>query len=63
MTKKDKDFSNSSKCSICDNDYIENHVKVRDHCYITEKYRGSAHRECRINLKLNHKIPVVSHNS
>ena len=26
------------------------------------KYRGSTHRDCNINLKLNHKIPVVFHN-
>ena len=26
------------------------------------KYRGSAHRDCNINLKLNYKIPVVFHN-
>ena len=25
-------------------------------------YRGSAHRDCNINLKLNHKIPIVFHN-
>ena len=43
-------------------DYIDNDVKVRDHCHITGKCRGSAHRNCNINLKLNHKIPVVFHN-
>ena len=37
-------------------------VKVRDHCHITGKYRGSEHRNCNINLKLNHKTPVVFHN-
>ena len=26
------------------------------------KYTGSAHRDCYINVKLNHKIPVVFHN-
>ena len=63
MTKEDnEDFKNSTKCCICDNDYIDNDVKVRDHCPITEKYRGSAYRDCNINLKLNHKIPVVFHN-
>ena len=63
MTKEDnEDFKNSTKCCICDNDYIDNDVKVRDHCPITEKYRGSAYRVCNINLKLNHKIPVVFHN-
>ena len=63
MTKEDnEDFENSTKCWICDNDYIDNDVKVRDHCHITGKYRGSAHRDCNINVKLNHKIPVVFHN-
>ena len=60
MTKKDnEDFENSTKCWICDNDYINGDVKVRDHCHITGKYRGSAHRDCNINVKLNHKIPVA----
>ena len=63
MTKKDnEDFENSTKCKICDNDYTDADVKVRDHCHITGKYRGSAHRNCNINVKLNEKIPVVFHN-
>ena len=34
MTKEDnEDFE------ICDNDYIDGDVKVRDHCHITGKYR------------------------
>ena len=38
MTKKDKeDFKNCTKCWICGNDYIDNNVKVRDHCHITGK--------------------------
>ena len=37
-----------TKCWICDNDYIDNNVKVRDHCHITGKYRGSVHRDCNI---------------
>ena len=36
--------------------------KLIDHCGITEKYRGSVHRGCNINVKLNHKIHVVFHN-
>ena len=63
MSKEDnEDFKNSTKCWICDNDYVDNAVKVGDHCHITGKYRGSAHRYCNINLKLNHKIPVVFRN-
>ena len=33
-----------------------------DHCHITGKHRGSAHRDYNINLKLNHEILVVFHN-
>ena len=63
MTIEDNEyFKNSTKCWIIDNDYIDNDVKVRDHCRITGKHRGSAHRDCNISLKLNHKIPIVSHN-
>ena len=63
MIEKDNaDFENSTKCWICDNDYIDNDGKVRENCHITGKYRGSAHRDCNINVKLNHKIPVVFHN-
>ena len=63
MTKEDnEDFKNFSECWICDNDYIDGDVRVRDYCYITWNNRGSAHRDCNINLKLNRKIPVVLHN-
>ena len=55
MTKEDnEDLENSTKCSICDNDYIG-----CDNCHITGKYRGSSHRDCNINVKLNHRISVV----
>ena len=39
--------------------YVDGDVKVRDHCHITRKYRGSAQRDCNINVKLNHKISIV----
>ena len=63
MTKEDNEnFKNSTKCWICDNYYADNDVKVRDHCHITGKYRGSAYGDCDIDLKLNHKSPVAFHN-
>ena len=32
MTKEDsEDFKNSTKCWICDNNYVHSDVKVRDH--------------------------------
>ena len=56
------DLKNFTKCWIHDNDYVDDDLKVRDHCHITGKYRGSAYRDCNINIKLNHKIPVVFNN-
>ena len=55
-------FKNSTECWICDNDHVDNDTKVRDHCHITGRYKGSAHRNSNSNLKWNHKIPVVFHN-
>ena len=50
MTKEDDwNFKNSTECWICDNDYVDNDVKVKNHCLITV-------------LSLNHKIPVVFYN-
>ena len=36
--------------------------KIRDHCHITRKFRGTAHRSCNINFQLTKKIPVIFHN-
>ena len=62
MTKKSEDYENSAKSWICDKGYFDGDVKVRDHCYITEKYRGSACRDCNIVVALNHKINVIFYN-
>ena len=62
MSKEDnEDFEKSTNCWLCDNDYNDNDVKVRDNCHITGKYRDSVHRVCHINLKLDHKVPVTFH--
>ena len=46
MTKEDKeDFKNFIKCWICGNNDVHTDMKVSDYCHITEKYRGSAHRD------------------
>ena len=60
MTKEDdEDIENCTKCWICDNTYVAGDFKVRDHCHITGKYRSSAQRDCNINVKSNHKIPIA----
>ena len=63
MSKKDdEDFENSNKCWICYNVYVDDDVKERDLFYITGKYRVSAHRDCNIKVKSNHKILVLFQN-
>ena len=60
--ENNEDFKNFIECWICDNYYIDNDVEVRDHCRVSVKYTVSVHRDCNINLKLNHKIHIVFHN-
>ena len=60
MSKTDnEDFENSTKCWICDNDHIDCDAKVRDQYHIFRKYKRYAQKDSNINVKLNHKIPVV----
>ena len=66
MTKEDEEkFQKAKECHICDKKYTNKDIKVRDHCHITGKYRGSAHQECNLKLRVNPeeiKIPVIFHN-
>ena len=39
-----------------------NEEKVRDHCHVTGKFRGAAHRNCNVNFQLTEKVPVIFHN-
>ena len=47
MTDEDEtDFQKATKCHICDRPYKDKDIRVRDHCHITGKFRGSAHQDC-----------------
>ena len=59
---EEKNFKKSDSCHIYGIRYKSCDVRVRDHCHITGKYRGSAHQKCNINYKLTEKIPVIFHN-
>ena len=52
MTEEEHLFQQSNNCWICKKLIDE---KVRDHCHITGKFRGSAHWDCNINLQLTKK--------
>ena len=53
MTEEEEHlFQQSDSCWICkkliDDDDDE---KVRDHCHVTGKFRGTAHWDCNINFQ------------
>ena len=66
MTEDDQMcFKLMDKCYICGEKYTDKDVRVRDHCHITGKFRGSAHRDCNLQLRITPeeiKIPVIFHN-
>ena len=66
MTEEnEQEFKKATTCHICDKKYTEKDIRVRGHCHITGKYRGSAHQECNLKLRINPKeikIPVIFHN-
>ena len=66
MTNVDEEaFRKATHCWICKRKYKLADERVRDHCHITGKYRGSAHKVCNLILKISTeriKIPVIFHN-
>ena len=66
MTKENEtDFQKATKCHICDEPYKDKDIRVRDHCHITSKFRGSAHQDCNLKLQIKPetiKIPAIFHN-
>ena len=48
-------------CHICGRE-CKGEDRVRDHCHVTGKFRGLAHKKCNPNFKLTDTILVVFHN-
>ena len=58
-------FKLMDKCHICNKKYKDKDVRVRDHCHVTGKFKGSAHQECNLKVRIKPediKIPVIFHN-
>ena len=55
-------FQESNSCWICGTLIDHDDEKVRDHCHVTEKFRGAAHRSCNVNFQLTKKVPAIFHN-
>ena len=68
LTKEEKISNNQQKVfHICKKifktgDNNKKYNKVRDHCYYTGKYRGTAHDICNLRYKISKETPVVFHN-
>ena len=63
MTEEEEHlFQQSNYCWIYKKIIDNEDEKVRDHCHITGKFKGSAHWDCNINFQLTKKIPVIFHN-
>ena len=59
MTTEDEDnYQSSQNCWICSGKIDDK--KVRDH--ITGKYRGAAHSQCNLKLRISRKLPIIFHN-
>ncbi|GET63510.1 hypothetical protein RIR_jg28804.t2 [Rhizophagus irregularis DAOM 181602=DAOM 197198] len=62
-TQEQASYDNAINCWICRNPLDGN--KVRNHCHITGRYRGAAHRGCNLDLSIKPRemhIPVIFHN-
>ena len=61
MVEEDEEnYNNTNTCWICEKNIQED--KVRSHCRIKGKFRGAAHKECNINVKIPKKSPIIFHN-
>ena len=60
--KEEEKFQSSSTCWISEKLIDDDDEKVRDHCHVTRKFRGTAHWSCNINLQLTKKVPAMFHN-
>ena len=61
MTIDDEKKRNDSEICWIGNEKLDK-TKVRDHCHITGRFRGAAHNQHNLKLKLSKKLPNIFHN-
>ena len=44
-------YRQATECYICEQFIFLGQIKVRDHCHLTGKYRGFAHKECNLDYQ------------
>lgn len=57
-----QEFNSALVCYICEKPFSADDIKVRDHSHVSGFYRGAAHSNCNLNLKVPNFIPVFFHN-
>ena len=62
MTEEEDLFQKSNNCWICQKLIDNDEDNIRDHCHVTGKFRGTAHKSCNLSFKLTKKVPVIFHN-
>ena len=61
LSRDDKEiFKNSINCHVCGKLLGED--KVLDHCHLTGRFRGAAHNQCNLSMKMPTKLPILFHN-
>ena len=50
-------YDNSTLCHISNEELGKD--KVRDHCHLSDKFRGAAHEVCNLEYKVPKFFPVV----
>ena len=61
MSEEEEQFQSSNTCWICEKLIDDKDEKVRDHCHVTGKLRGTAHWSCSTNLQLTKNVPAIFH--
>ena len=61
MTNEDEEIHNNSHiCWICKEEL--NAGEEKDHCHVTGKFKGAAHKKWNSKLRIPKKLPIVFHN-
>ncbi|KYM94062.1 hypothetical protein ALC62_15323 [Cyphomyrmex costatus] len=45
-------FDSATYCHICERPFAPGDERARDHCHLTGRYRGPAHKGCNVNYKV-----------
>ena len=60
--KEEEQFQLSNTCWICEKLIDDDNEKLRGHCHVTGKFRGTDHWSCNMDFQLTKKVFVIFHN-